>query len=177
MISRIAGIVYNVVRLLGKQSYSKLLMVHPSTKVDVSKKGRLQVGNKFRTRRNVEINVRDNANIIIGDNVFLNTGCILTARNKIIIGNGTIFGPNVVVYDNDHSIENGKVKDNEYVAESVHIGNNVWIGANVTILKGCCIEDNAVIAAGSIVKGVVEEGMIMVQKRKTTKTPLVRGGV
>ena len=38
-----------------------------------------------------------------------------------------------------------------FYPENVFIGNNVWIGWNVTILKGVCLEDNIVVAAGSVV--------------------------
>ena len=69
----------------------------------------MKIGKGFRTRRHVEINVRGHAQLSIEENVFLNSGCILTAREKISIGNHTIFGPNVLVYDHDHQIENEKV--------------------------------------------------------------------
>ena len=104
----------------------------------------------------------------IEENVFLNSGCILTAREKISIGNHTIFGPNVLVYDHDHQIENEKVLENTFVTEAVCIGNNVWIGAGTVILRGSVIEDNCIIAAGSIVKGHIPAGSIYVQKREKT---------
>jgi acetyltransferase-like isoleucine patch superfamily enzyme len=37
----------------------------------------------------------------------------------------------------------------------VSIGRNVWIGANCVILPGTVIGDNAVIAAGAVVRGIV----------------------
>ena len=57
------------------------------------------------------------------------------------------------------------MKAGKYKTGSIEIGNNVWIGANTIILRGTKIGDNAVIAAGSIVKGEVPTGAVIVQKR------------
>ena len=35
--------------------------------------------------------------------LIFNNNCILTAREKIIIGDRTIFGPGVAIFDNDHA--------------------------------------------------------------------------
>ena len=89
-----------------------------------------------------------------------------------MIGDNTIFGPNVVIYDNDHIIRDGKIIDNEFETEPVIIGANVWIGAGAIILKGAVIEDNCVIAAGSVVTRKVESNNIMIQKRVTKFHPI-----
>lgn len=81
-----------------------------------------------------------------------------------------------MVYDNDHIIRYGRVLDNEFETEPVIIGANVWIGAGTIILKGSVIEDNCVIAAGSVVEGKVENNNIMIQKRNAELHP-IRGGV
>lgn len=49
--------------------------------------------------------------------------------------------------------------------DDVVIGDNVWIGANSVILRGSRIGDNAVIAAGTIVKGTVESNTLVYDKR------------
>ena len=57
----------------------------------------------------------------------------------------------------------------------IRIGKNVWIGAGSMILKGACIEDGCIIAAGSVVKGRVEKGNVFVQKRQATLIPITSG--
>ena len=42
------------------------------------------------------------------------------------------------------------------VMDKVVIGNDVWIGSNTTIIYGSVIGDGAVIAAGSVVRGLVK---------------------
>ncbi len=167
MVKKILRLLYNCVRFLGKTNYRNLLAVEVGTRVIISKKATLHIGKGFRARRNVEINARS-GELSIGDHAFFNSGCIVTARERVTIGEGTIFGPNVVVYDHDHKIENGKVLDNAFVCAPVIIGNNVWIGAGTIILKGSTIGDNCVIAAGSVVTGTIPENTIMVQKREKT---------
>ena len=175
MIGKMCRVLYNAVRFLGKESYANLLGVSASTVVLKSKKASLKVGRKFRTRRNVEINVRGKANVVIEDNVFMNSGCIITARDSVTRGENTIFGPNVMIFDNDHAVKDGKIMDNEFVSDKIVIGKNVWIGAGAIILKGACIEDGCIIAAGSVVKGRVEKGNIFVQKRQASLIPITSG--
>lgn len=174
MIGKVCRVIYNSLRFIGHHAYKSLLGVTASTRIDESSDSSLQIGRNFRTRRNVELNIRKNAKVTIGDNVFLNSGCMITARQRVVIGSNTIFGPNVIVYDHDHVIRDGHVIDNEFVTEEVIIGSNVWIGAGAIILKGSVIEDNCIIAAGSVVKGKVESGNIMLQKRNPTIKPLQR---
>lgn len=172
MANKIIRLIYNGIRFVGNPAYSNLLALEPSTRISKSAGALLKIGEKFRTRHNVELNVREKAIIQIGNNVFLNSGCIITAREKVMIGDNTIFGPNVVVYDNDHMIRNGRIIDNEFETDPIVIGANVWIGAGAIILKGAVIEDNCVIAAGSVVKGKVESNNIMIQKRNTELYPI-----
>lgn len=166
MLEKIFKVIINSLRFIGYPSYKNLMAVSLSTHIKKSSEAQIYIGKKFRTRNHVEINARGDAKLKIGDNVFINSGCIITARESITIGDNTILGPYVMIYDNDHAVENGKVADNQFVTSEVKIGSNVWIGAGTVILKGTVIEDNCIIGAGSIVKGIVEKESIFVQKRK-----------
>ena len=172
MIGKVLRVLKNAVRFLGMPCWRNLLAVETTVRVEKARRAVLRIGRGFRARQNVELNVRGNAQVSVGDEVFMNSGCIITAREKISIGDHTIFGPNVIVYDHDHRIEDGHVLENDFVTEAVTIGHHVWIGAGSIILKGSCIEDHCVIAAGSIVKGKVPSGSILVQKREKTLLPL-----
>ena len=176
MANKLFRVIYNGIRFLGSPAYNNLIAVEPSTRISKSIHATLKIGKNFRARYNVEINARDNAIVEIGHDVFLNSGCIITAREKVVIGDNTIFGPNVVVYDNDHLVHEGKIVDNEFVTEPVVIGSNVWIGAGVIILKGSYVGDNCVIAAGSVVKGRIENDNVVIQKRNTTLQPIQGDG-
>lgn len=88
-------------------------------------------------------------NIIVGKNVFFNSGCRLQDHGGIFIGDNVLFGHNVVLATLDHDLDPAK-RDLLHCAP-IRIGNDVWVGANVTITKGVTIGDGAVIAAGAVV--------------------------
>ena len=144
----------------------KLSMVSPLTEITLDNGGRLEIGENFKMRDGAKIRVRTGGVCQIGRNTSLNCNNIITCREKVIIGNDVYLSPNVQIYDHDHDFRTeGGVKAGKYRTESIEIGSNVWIGANSVILKGSRIGDNAVIAAGSIVKGEVPSGTVLIQKR------------
>lgn len=97
-------------------------------------------------------------NIFIGQDVFLNYGCVLLDVCPITIGDMTQIGPYVQILAADHprdpevrnaGLENGR---------PVTIGRNVWIGGGALILPGVTIGDDAVIGAGAVVTRDVAPG-------------------
>ncbi len=96
---------------------------------------------------------RNNAEVIIGNDVWLNNSSVLIADNACIkIGDKTIAGTNLSIYTSDfHHLDPAKRMETGYPSDDVVIGSNVFIGSNVTILKGVTIGDNSVIANGSMV--------------------------
>ncbi len=113
-------------------------------------------------RKGTRVSVRDNAKLTIGKNTTFNTGCIITCRDSITIGEKVAFAQNVLILDHDHDYKHDMSK---YTTDSVEIGNNCWIGANVIILKGTKIGDNCVIGAGTVIKGTVEANTVVYNKQ------------
>lgn len=99
-------------------------------------------------------------NITLGENVFINSGCRFQDQGGITIGNGCLFGHNVVIATLNHDLNPEKRKN--LIPKPIKIGCNVWIGSNSTILPGVTIGDNAVIGAGSVVTKDVPDDMIAV---------------
>lgn len=136
-----------------KIKFSLIEIISLSTRFGFEGK-KIILGNNISTRRNVEFNTYYDGVIKIGDNSFFNNNCIVAAHKEITIGENCAFGPNVVIYDHDHDFRHvGGRKAGCYNVNPVKIGNNVWIGANCIVLRGTVIEDNTVIAAGTVVKG------------------------
>lgn len=118
-------------------------------------------------RKGFSLVILDGGKIDIGENVFFNNYCSVCAINSITIGNGTIFGENVKLYDHNHiySDPNLPIKKQGYTSAPVTIGHHCWIGSNVVILKGVTIGDNCVIGAGCIVYKDVPAGCVVINKQ------------
>lgn len=124
------------------------------------------IGNKFICRDYVRIKCTKGC-LTIGNNVFFNNGCSINCRKNISIGDNSIFGENVKIYDHDHIFKSIDLTRNSgFIEKEVIIGKNVWIGSNSIILKGVRIGDNSVIGSGSIVTKDVREGTIMYNEIK-----------
>lgn len=118
-------------------------------------------------RRPFYCRVSDKGVINVGERTSFNYGCVLIAHERIEIGRGCLFGPNVHVYDFDHGMsQNGIMyRDQPTVTAPVRIGDNVWLGANVVVLKGVTIGDNAIVAANSIVSKDLPANTLLREKR------------
>jgi acetyltransferase-like isoleucine patch superfamily enzyme len=100
----------------------------------------------------------------IGDRVFINSFSSINCFEKIKIGNDTIIGEGVKIYDHNHAYQfhDGiKVEKNEFTTAPVIIGKNCWIGSNVTILKGVIIGDNVIIGAGCLIHKSIPSNTIV----------------
>ncbi len=91
------------------------------------------------------------SNITIGDNVFINFGCIIFDMGEVTIGNNAMFGPRVGIYTTNHAFDAEERIANVVVSKPIHIGNRVWLSADVKIVQGVTIGDNSIIGAGSVV--------------------------
>lgn len=100
----------------------------------------------------------------IGEHCFFNNYCTLASRAGITIGDGTLFGENVKVYDHNHCYKDVSIpiKDQGYTSAPITIGKHCWIGSNVVILKGVTIGDNCVIGAGCVIYKDVPDNSVVV---------------
>ena len=162
------GIVGFSYRLLKKCKYKNPIRIYRGADIAISRKGKLILGKGVAIGERTKCLITKGANMKLASGVSLNSDCKLVCREKIEIGENSIFGPNVLVYDHDHlfDTETG-VKRKEYKTGEVVIGKNCWIGANTVILRGTHIGDNCVIGAGSVIKGDYPSGSKIVQKRVT----------
>ena len=126
----------------------------------------VSIGHDFRAGQNFQLHAfdkykgvvfQDAPEIMIGNNVTITDRCYISCANRIEIGDGVLFGPNVFIVDNFHgniSIEEIEIPPNErplFRKGRVKIGSNVWIGRNVCVMPGVSIGDNAIIGANAVV--------------------------
>ena len=134
---------------------------------------RVKFGQNFRCRNGFLIKFNrlgcNDRKVIIGNGCFFNDNCSITCFEKIEIGDNSIFGEGVKIYDHNHrfNLANQTISSQGYTHEPVKIGKNCWIGSNVVILKGVIIGDNCVIGAGVILRESVPNNSIVTMNSAT----------
>lgn len=103
----------------------------------------------------------------IHDNVFFNHNCSVCSMESIEIGEGTICGENVKIYDHNHEYRDIRIpiKEQGYHSAPIRIGKHCWIASNVVILQGVTIGDNCVIGAGCVIYKDIEKNSVVVNKQ------------
>ncbi len=131
--------------------------IHPSST--------LKIGNNMDVRNFVCFWVGKKAELKIGQNVFINNYCSINCLKYIEIGENTLFGEGVKIYDHNHaySFENEQlnVSRKDFTFGEVKIGKNCWLGSNVVVLKGVTIGDNSIIGAGCVIHKDVSENSVI----------------
>ncbi|MFL5763452.1 MAG: acyltransferase [Bacteroidia bacterium] len=97
--------------------------------------------------------------IVIGNNSFINSGCVFYSGNGILVGNNVLIAANCVFapVNHDYRRKDLLILEQGFLPSKggIVIEDDVWIGANVTILDGAVIRKGAVIGANSLVTGEV----------------------
>jgi len=116
---------------------------HGYFKIDNNAK--LIVNKRLELKPGVRFEIEANAKLEVGD-CTINYDTKLYCFNSIKIGNNVIISENCIIRDSD----NHQICSKE-ISKPIIIEDNVWIGMNCLILKGVCIGEGAVVAAGSVV--------------------------
>lgn len=150
-------------RLAKKSKFGKGLIF----KTSLSSK--IDLGENLDFRNYISIWVGKDANLKIENRVFINNYCSINCLNSIEIGENTLFGEGVKIYDHNHqySYENDqlKVSPKEFSLGAVKIGKNCWLGSNVVVLKGVTIGDNSIIGAGCVIHKDVPANSVIVNQQ------------
>jgi carbonic anhydrase/acetyltransferase-like protein (isoleucine patch superfamily) len=88
--------------------------------------------------------------------------------NKIQLNERTVISENVILLTHDYSLTTGLISisktpstDLAFIRE-ITLGKNVFIGMGAIIMPGTVIEDNVVVGAGSVVRGVIPKDSIVI---------------
>ena len=87
----------------------------------------------------------------VGDNVFVNVGCVFDLNERIDIGDNVQLAHEVLLLTTTHEIGPPQVRAGKHVIAPVRIGRGAWLGARSTILPGVTVGEGAVVGAGSVV--------------------------
>ncbi|WP_292011088.1 acyltransferase [Chryseobacterium sp.] len=137
-------------------------ILHPDLK-------NVSIGDSVSFRNYVHVLVQKNACLELGNNFFMNNFCSINCLDNISIGENTLFGENVKLYDHNHAYQTSpefKVFHSEFSTAPIRIGKNCWLGTNVTVLKGVTIGDNCIIGAGCTIYKDIPANTTVVNKQE-----------
>jgi acetyltransferase-like isoleucine patch superfamily enzyme len=113
--------------------------------------------------------------IAIGPRVYIGDDCIVSCSDRVEIGELTLLGHGVQVFDNNSHPVGREAREADWGAvvgpaeradsaiehAPVAIGSGAWIGFGSIVLKGVTIGDGAVVGAGSVVTRDVPAGAVV----------------
>lgn len=91
----------------------------------------------------------------LGSNVSIGEFTHIRANGGVTIGDRVLIASHVIITSRGHAIEHprwGGVLD-----APIRIDNDTWIGAGAIILPGAHVHRGAIVAAGAVVTGIVDE--------------------
>lgn len=117
------------------------------------------------------ISMSNRATLIIGENAGIRGVDFTVIDGKVEIGELCMFSYNIVVRNTDShkviDVESGRVTN---PSRDVKLGRHVWICQNSSILKGCEIGDDSIVAYGSVAtKGCPSNSIIAGNPGKIVK--------
>ena len=101
--------------------------------------------------------------LVIGDRCVIGTRTSLIAHESIELGNDVWCGQDVFVSDASHGYQELDTPIGQQLGEHqpVRIGSGSWLGHGAIILPGTTIGRNVVVAAGAVVRGVVDDNSVV----------------
>jgi acetyltransferase-like isoleucine patch superfamily enzyme len=115
---------------------------------------RIEIAPNFRMLRFAIINTLPPAGrVVIGKWVHLGEGSMVTASERVEIGDDVVIGPQTLIVDTDHGYHDPAqpIRIQGLVSRPILIEQGVWIAGHVTILKGVRIGRGAIVGAGAVV--------------------------
>lgn len=142
-----------------------MIDIHPTAKVspladleDSVRGSLIQVGAHSMIDSFVKIKpAGGGGDLIIGEHVAINSGCVLYTGNGITIGNAVAIAANCTLAPVNHAYGDRArlIREQGFLPSKggILIEDDVWIGANCVLLDGAVLRRGCVVAAGSAVRG------------------------
>lgn len=128
--------------------------IHGADVLELLREGRLTLGEQVFFEPDVWITAGPGASIAIGGGTFLNRGVMVSAMDRIEIGEHCMFANGCLITDANHRFDDLErpIPWQGFTSKGpTVIGDNVWAGANVVITSGVTIGERVVIGANSVV--------------------------
>ena len=121
----------------------------------IENQGHIEIGARTRLVCNfapVELRTGPSGTIRIGGEGSINFGTVISAAERVTIGERASIGPYCIVSDTELG-ETDEARGAS--AQPIEIGDDVWLASRVTVHPGARIGQGAVITAGSVVAGEI----------------------
>lgn len=96
--------------------------------------------------------------IVIGEQSFINSGCVLYVGNGITIGNNVSIAANCVLAPTNHEFADASVLHQRQGFRpskgGIRIESDVWVGAGTVVLDGAHLSEGSIVGAMSLVRGM-----------------------
>ncbi|WP_343907382.1 acyltransferase [Nocardioides aquiterrae] len=101
--------------------------------------------------------------LVVGDRCVLGARVTIVAHASVEIGDAVWFGQDVFVSDAGHGYQDPDLPIGHQFGghDPVRIGSGSWLGHGSIVLPGAQIGRNVVVAAGSVVRGVVPDHSVV----------------
>lgn len=126
---------------------------------NIDKNAKIEFEGRANIGKGTQIICSSNGTIFFGDDFYCNALCIINSSGNITFGKNTLIGwKTEFLTSGGHKI----YKKNKDESKDIIIGNHVWIASNVTILNGCSVGENSVIATKAFVNKKFKENNILI---------------
>jgi virginiamycin A acetyltransferase len=145
-----------------------MLIIHPTAKIspladiERSVRGtRIEIGARTLVDSFVKIKpVGGMGECVIGDDCAINSGTVIYTGNGVRIADAVAIAANCTLAATNHAFDDltKPIREQGFLPSrgGIVIEEDVWLGANVVVLDGAVIGRGTVVAAGSVVRGVLE---------------------
>ena len=152
--------------------FGQSILLDKPLKLRLSSGARVTLGDRVESDGRVYITAAYAGQLNIGSGVYFNDGAVISCLGKINIGENTLFGPGVKIFDNNHRFSREEGVSRVCDAGCITVGRNCWIASDVVLLKGTEIGDNCVIGAGCVIRGKVPAGSLVTRSGDQITRPI-----
>lgn len=148
------------------------IKIGKNTSYIISKTAIAIFGTHIDIRHSCNFVIGKNAKLNIGNRVFFNNYCSINCLDAISIGDNTLFGEGVKIYDHNHQYSIQNIEHQKFNTSPISIGKNCWLGSHVIVLKGVTIGDNVIIGAGCVIHKDIPPNSVVINKQELVIKPL-----
>jgi maltose O-acetyltransferase len=96
----------------------------------------------------------------IGDYVFINQDVSIACKEKVVLENGSMIGPQVMIETNNHTLEFGENGKRPSDPQPVRVKEQAMVCARALILPGVEVGKRAFVAAGAVISKSIPDDVL-----------------